>query len=103
MFVREARRRRSVWENLDAKLNELTSFVKGIDSEAEVYLFGSVAKGENNFASDIDILVVTIMPYEKMLTSISRKGFDDPFEIHVRSPLEAIRYKQMIDRMTRLL
>lgn len=56
-----------------------------LDKGAEVYLFGSVAEGRHLLSSDIDILVVTEIPPEVVISTLWKKGVEDPFEIHVIS------------------
>ncbi len=63
---------------------EVNKILKG----AKVYVFGSVVKGNFNFASDIDVLIVceNLDPSKRTLikTLIYKKiGFFSPFEIHV--------------------
>jgi predicted nucleotidyltransferase len=58
-WLREARRRREVFENLDTYLRRLAAFVKRLDPSSEIYLFGSVAEGRYLYSSDIDVLVVS--------------------------------------------
>ena len=83
MRVNETVRKRKIWENLQSEINSLVKVVKTTDKEAKVYLFGSALTGRHNMASDIDILVVTDVPYGEMLFSLTEKGFEHPFEIHV--------------------
>ncbi len=84
LWVREAKRRREVFENLDKHLQRLLEAVKRLDADSELYLFGSVAAGEHTYSSDIDVLLVSerLRPGEA-LAALWAEGFGDPFEIHV--------------------
>ncbi|MEM1611061.1 MAG: nucleotidyltransferase domain-containing protein [Sulfolobales archaeon] len=57
--------------------------VMGLDRDARVYLFGSVAEERHLLSSDIDILVVTRLKPGEVLAALWSKGIKDPFEIHV--------------------
>lgn len=59
ILAEEARERRRAFEALEAKLDEIKDAVKRCDQAAEVYLFGSVARGDSTFGSDIDVLIIT--------------------------------------------
>lgn len=73
--------------------------VTGIDPEAEVYVFGSVTRGNYTAASDIDILVVTKhieLKYELMVNVY--KSIEAPVELHVVTPqLFEKWYKKFIE------
>jgi predicted nucleotidyltransferase len=97
--VNETMRKRKIWENLQSDINRLVEVVKTTDKDAKVYLFGSALTGKHNMASDIDILVVTEVPYGEMLFSLTENGFEYPFEIHVRTPGESEIYMSMIHEM----
>ncbi len=99
MRVNETVRKRKIWENLQSEINRLVKVVKSTDKDAKVYLFGSALTGRHNMASDIDILVVTDVPYGEMLFSLTEKGFEHPFEIHVRTSKESETYLSMIHEM----
>jgi predicted nucleotidyltransferase len=96
MRVNETMRKRRIWENLQSEIYRLVGVVKTTDKNAKVYLFGSALTGKHNMASDIDILVVTDVPYGEMLFSLTENGFEYPFEIHVRTPKESEIYLSMI-------
>ncbi|GLV49136.1 hypothetical protein TJA_22380 [Thermus sp. LT1-2-5] len=51
--------RQGVWEELLAEAQEYARRVREALGEAKVYLFGSVARGDFNLASDVDLLVVS--------------------------------------------
>jgi len=55
-----------------------------VDPEAEVYVFGSVVRGDYTAASDIDVLVVTerVDRKHEIVTRVYRR-VDAPVELHV--------------------
>ena len=67
IIVDDALRRRKAFENLDRNLKEIKEKVINLDSKAEVYLFGSVARGENTLSSDIDVLILTNLDHRVSL------------------------------------
>ncbi len=75
--------------------------------EVEVYVFGSVVRGEAHPAlSDIDVLVVSPrMPESNEERARIRAKIDEelgpfnPFEVHLVSPREFEWYKRFIDEM----
>ena len=83
LILKYAAKRREVFENLNEYLAKIKKVVKNIDPQAEIYLFGSVAEGNYILSSDIDILIITDKPREKILTELWRNGISDPFEIHI--------------------
>jgi predicted nucleotidyltransferase len=94
-WLREARRRREVFENLDTYLRRLAAIVKRLDPSSEVYLFGSVAEGRYLYSSDIDVLVVSdVLKPGETLAALWAEGFGDPFEIHVVDAANAETYKR---------
>jgi predicted nucleotidyltransferase len=94
-WLREARRRREVFENLDTYLRRLAAFVKRLDPASEIYLFGSVAEGRYLYSSDIDVLVVSdVLKPGETLAALWAEGFGDPFEIHVVDRAAAEVYRR---------
>jgi predicted nucleotidyltransferase len=83
--VEEALRRREIFDNLNKYLVEIKKVIKQIDKNARVFLFGSVAKGNWTYSSDIDILIVTERKASYVLSQLHEKGFSEPFEFHVIS------------------
>lgn len=83
LLVEEARRRAEVFRNLPKYLKVILDTVKGLDENAEAYLFGSVAEGRYLLSSDIDILVVTGRSPGEVLAALWERGIKDPFEVHV--------------------
>ena len=98
LLVEEARRRRAVFKDLWRHLERLHRIVKDLDPEAQVYLFGSVERGDNLLSSDIDVLIVSKLRPETVLARLWSEGVKEPFEIHV------IREEQLplYNRKTRL-
>lgn len=83
LLVREAKRRAEVFRDLNIYLEKIAHTVARLDSNAEVYLFGSVAEDKHLLSSDIDILVVTEVKPGEMLAALWKEGIKDPLEIHV--------------------
>jgi len=83
LLINEAKRRREIFENLDEYLKKIVETVRKLDSNAELYLFGSVAEGGHLISSDIDILVVSDLHPGRIIAELWSNGIDDPFEIHV--------------------
>lgn len=72
--------------------------VRRLDPDAEVYVFGSVPRGEFTGASDIDILVVTerLDLKDKMRVDVYR-SIEAPVELHVVSRKQLEKwYKRFI-------
>ena len=100
-MIKEAIRRREIRRNLDEHLRRIREVVRRLDPEAEVYLFGSVAEGRGNLASDIDVLIVTELKPELVLSELWRAGIKDPFEIHIhrRKDLSAFKRRGRLVRV----
>ncbi len=93
-WLREARRRREIFDNLNTHLHRLAEALRRLDPRCEVYLFGSVAEGRHTYSSDIDVLVVSdVLGPGEALAALWEEGFGDPFEVHVvdRAAAEAYR------------
>jgi predicted nucleotidyltransferase len=101
MFVEIYKKRKKIFDNLNFNLKEITANIKNIDREANIYLFGSVLKGNNNMASDIDILIVTENK-ERVMKYIWDNNYSDPFEFHIRNEKESRAYFQHINEMKKL-
>ena len=93
ILVERALKRREVFRRLWEHLETVKSVVLKLDPEAEVFLFGSVAEGNYNYSSDIDVLIVTEQQPAKIYSELWRAGIKEPFEIHVHRPEKAIFYK----------
>ncbi len=83
LLVKLAKHRVEVFRNLKHYLKVIVEAVKEIDEKAEVYLFGSITEGTYTLSSDVDVLVVTDQPPEKILVKLWERGIKDPFEVHV--------------------
>lgn len=83
LLIEEAKRRATIFSKLTYYLKIIVNTAKRLDSNAEVYLFGSVALGNYLLSSDIDILIVTNLLPELVISKLWEEGIEDPFEIHV--------------------
>jgi len=91
--VKRALQKRRVFNSLKEHLDVIKRVVCGLDPNAEVYLFGSVAEGRSNLASDIDILIVTKVDPAEVHMELWRAGVKEPFEIHVHTKDEVTFYE----------
>ncbi|MEM4297019.1 MAG: nucleotidyltransferase domain-containing protein [Nitrososphaerota archaeon] len=73
--------------------------VRELDSEARVFLFGSVAGGEHVISSDIDILIISRLEPALLIAHLRRAGFEEPFEFHVAWAERAELYLRSIGVM----
>ncbi len=89
LILEEAKRRRKIFDNLQFFLKKLVKTVRKLDTNAEVYLFGSVAEGRYCYGSDIDILIITEKNPHEIRSKLTELGFREPFELHVLKPEEA--------------
>jgi len=65
--------------NIDTAIEELKKSLKGrLGKEIELFLFGSVARGESSESSDVDILVLLKNPVS---TVIEEEIYDIAYEI----------------------
>ena len=101
LLIDEAKRRREIFENLDEYIKKIVETVKKIDSNAELYLFGSVAEGRHLISSDIDILVVSNLHPGRIIAELWSNGIDDPFEIHIitRDMLETYKKRAKLIKL----
>ncbi|MEM2293969.1 MAG: nucleotidyltransferase domain-containing protein [Nitrososphaerota archaeon] len=90
LLVSEAKRRAKIFKNINNYLKLIVGVVKGLDSNAEVYRFGSVAEGEYLLSSDIDVLIITGMPPANVVAELGESGITDP----LRNPRS---YKNMLE------
>ncbi|MEL9990099.1 MAG: nucleotidyltransferase domain-containing protein [Thermoproteus sp.] len=109
-IVAEWERRRRVLSDLWRYLSALKEAVLELDPDAEVYLFGSAARGDMRPDSDVDVLVVSdryggdLRRIAELLVRVEeRLGVTGIFEIHVatREQYEGW-YKRHIDVKVRL-
>jgi len=86
-------------ENYKKVLKKVKEIVHSIDPVAEIYVFGSVVRGEFTGASDIDVLIITNnieKKYEIMVHVY--KNVEAPIELHIVTPDMYRRwYKRFID------
>lgn len=110
VLVEYWQRREEVLSNLSLYLAKIKEAVLELDPQAEVYLFGSFAKGTARPDSDVDILVVSdkygssLGKIAELLVHVEKRlGFAGVFEIHVatREQYETW-YKRFIDVKIRL-
>ena len=101
IIIREALRRREIFNNLPKHLKCLKDAILKIDSSAEVYLFGSVAENRHTYLSDIDILIITNKHPAEVIARLYQEGFTDPFEFHIEDKDQLERYKRY-SRLIRL-
>ncbi len=99
LLIKEAKRRRMLFKKLDQYLCLIYTVVKKIDPLAKVYLFGSVAQGTYLLSSDIDILIISRVKPEIIISRLWREGIEDPFEIHVVSP----EYEELYKKRSKLI
>ena len=101
LLVEEARERKRIFENIHVYLERIVEVMRGIDAEAEIYLFGSVAEGRYLLSSDIDILVVTNTNPGRVLAELWANGIKNPFEIHVinREVLEVYKKRSKLVKL----
>jgi hypothetical protein len=102
MFVDLAKKRRKAFDHLDSYLARIKKVALAEDENSKVYLFGSVAEGNFNMASDIDILIVTEKDKGSLLTKLDKEEIGFPFEMHVRNVREAEPYFRHVHKMKEL-
>lgn len=98
LLVEEARRRAEVFKNLERYLATIAEAIRELDTDAEVYLFGSVAEGRHLLSSDVDVLVVTNLNPGEVLAALWKRDIKDPFEVHVvnRDALEVYKARSKL-------
>ena len=101
------RKRKVYFENWRAYVRRIKEIVEEELGEAEVYVFGSILKGEAHPAlSDVDVLVVSRNAPRsnderaRIIARIKRElGELNPFEIHIVTQQEYKWYRKFIDRI----
>jgi predicted nucleotidyltransferase len=87
IYIDEGLRIRQVFDNIWEFLSDVEEQVLKLFPGAEVYLFGSVARGRYTAASDIDILVLTDVtdwePVDRAKAKLRRMFIDTPVELHI--------------------
>lgn len=94
MIIREAIRRREVFDNLEKYMKIIKEVVQEIDPYAEAYLFGSVAENRHTYSSDIDVLIITDIDPKIMISALWRAGIEDPLEIHIHKREKLVLYEK---------
>lgn len=94
ILVKTALKRQEAFRNLKKHLQTIKKTIKKLDSNAEVYIFGSVVEKKHNYSSDIDILIITKAEPGKVHSKLWKTGIKEPFEIHVQPPEKAHFYKR---------
>ena len=102
MFVEIGKKKQEVFSNLETYLSKIKDIATSVDSHARVFLFGSVASGKFNMASDVDLLIVSNMPRDKFYREFDRHDLGYPFEFHIRTEIEAKPYFRHISDMKML-
>ena len=100
-------RRAEMLKEWEKWAHEIANAVKELISEAEVYVIGSVARGDYVAGSDVDVLVISRRVPEKL----SERGrikvlieerlnlpYYHPFEIHLVRPEEVESYLRRTGR-----
>jgi len=64
-------------------LNKIKAGISEVDPEAEIYLYGSRARGDNREDSDWDILVIT--PQKKVTLNLETELRDPIYDIELES------------------
>jgi predicted nucleotidyltransferase len=93
--VEAANRRKQIFSHLSENLIGIRDAVLKLDKDARFYLFGSVPAGTSILSSDIDILIITDLPVEVVISNLWKSGFSDPFEFHVRSQDNFVMYRNV--------
>ncbi len=94
IVIRDALRRRKIFEDLEENLGKVKSMVLELDPQAEVYLFGSVAEGRHTLSSDIDILIITEKNPWELRAQLLKRGITDPYELHIHPPKMLETYRR---------
>jgi predicted nucleotidyltransferase len=102
LLVKEAKRRREVFRNLQKILEEIKKILINMDKESRVFLFGSVVKEEYALTSDIDVLILTKLKPSEVIARLREKGFDEPLEFHVVDDKTFNFYRQLIRELKEL-
>ena len=96
---------RKYFKNYKRYAKEIKKIVRSFLKDARVFVFGSVARGDYDKASDIDLIIVSKeMPKKnsdraKIKAKIYQKlGFFIPFEIHMVTEEEFEWYERFIDK-----
>ena len=91
--VKAANRRRQIFSHLSENLIGIRDAVLKLDKDARFYLFRYVPAGTSTLSIDIDILTITNLPFEVVISNLWKSVFSDPFEFHVRSQDNFVMYR----------
>jgi predicted nucleotidyltransferase len=87
IYIDEGLRIRQVFDNIWEFLSDVKEQILKQFPVAEVYLFGSVARGRYTAASDIDVLVVTDVSgwelFDRAKAKLRRMFIDTPVELYI--------------------
>ena len=96
ILVRESKRREEVFKNLPNYLKKLKIFLRRLDKDCKVFIFGSVVKDEHVLISDVDILILTKLQPAEVIAKLRENGFEEPFEFHVVDEKRFKFYKRFV-------
>ena len=99
MYPANLKLKREVFSNLQYYLAKIKKAVLNVDQDSRVYLFGSVATGNYNMASDIDILIVSSRDRNIIQNALDRENLGFPFEFHIRNGKTAEPYFMHVKKM----
>ena len=91
--------KKEVFGNLHYYLAKIKETVLSVDQNTKVYLFGSVATGDYNMASDIDILIVSSRDRNIIQNALDKENLGFPFEFHIRNEKTAEPYFMHVKKM----
>ncbi len=98
MYAELYKRRKDAFDNIDKNLENIVKLIKSSDKNSELYLFGSVLQSNFNYASDIDILIIT--ENKNVIYDVLWKNdYSDPYEFHVRTREESKYYFKHIKKI----
>ena len=99
MYPANLKLKREVFSNLQYYLAKIKKAVLNVDQDSRVYLFGSVATGNYNMASDIDILIVSSRDRNIIQNALDGENLGFPFEFHIRNGKTAEPYFMHVKKM----
>ena len=94
-------RRAEILKNWRSWMERIAKAIKELLPDAEVYVIGSVARGDYIAASDVDVLIVSAHTPEDLRSRSRIKAMIEeelglpyyhPFELHLLKPDEAQQY-----------
>lgn len=99
MFPTNVKLKKEVFNNLQFYLVKIKETILSVDQNSRVYLFGSVAIGKYNLASDVDILIVTSVDRNIIQNALDKENLGFPFEFHIRNEKTAEPYFMHVKKM----